>query len=1554
MDALKNRTRLACRVLSAFIAFTFSFTSVVPPAYAQSIASLNLPAPGAMVTPSVAFAPVLLKGMTIHPDNPLQFDFIIDSGNTNFTQDQIKDESERLVKYFLASMTIPKDDLWVNLSPYEKDRIIPDELGKTELGRDMLAQDYILKQLTASLIYPEKELGKEFWDKVYKQAKEKFGTTEIPVDTFNKVWILPETATVYEHGSTVYIVEAKLKVMLDSDYLAMGHNVTKSQSHTTNTGDVVTGDRVTTEIVKEIILPAIEKEVNEGQNFAPLRQIYHSLILAKWYKETIKNSLLSKVYVDKKLINGIRLEDGQWKGEDGSIIDSQSSIVDQIYNQYMEAYKKGVFNYIKEDYDRLSNETIPRKYFSGGIKGDVKIKKSNSPIKESANKKYQTTVGIKAQGKAGIASKITSAALAAMLAVTTCVGTGCGPNNPPATQQPPSSQQPSRQEVIDVSNWSIGQLIIALDNSKWEIQKTAAQELFRRNNVEGIALAREKLVWPRIRELHYALLGPWPNDYSEIIELGEIAVEPLKENLQDMEANTDTRKWSANLLGQIGRFDDVLPVLASVFNPPPGIYYAWWHVTEAIEGIKDLIQRQPDPFEKSLELFMTHPEAGVRAAVAEVLSDLKDTRAVEPLLAALSDLSPDVREAAADALGVIGDTRAVEPLIILLNDPKFYIRFSATRALGRIGDARAVDPLIKTLQSDLQDRVREGAAEALGQIKDFRVVEPLQNALLQDSFSWVRQKAAEALGGIGDARAVDSLIIALLNDPDVESFLSVRETAATALGKIGDARAVDPLLEAIYVNSNYFIIKAAIDSLGKIRNPKTIGPLHEILYYNFPKVSVEDKTHLKAHTILAIGNIGGIEAISIMLEIANSTFEKLVRTTAIDALGEIGDGSTIPALENLANNDPNVYVRGSAYFAIDKINNRINGSSQLGASSPVTMKSVALGVLAPFVLSMALQKPVLAEEKVIFEMPASKMGQTLFETIEQRELNFLKILLNSDINVNVRDAYGQTALMLASFKGSTEIVKMLLDKGADVNIASNEGRTALMLASKYGHVDVLELLLQKDANINVGTTEGWTALILASQEGHADIVKILLTKGAKIDTKTRIGWTALMAASQEGHADIVRLLLDKGVNVDIKNERGVTALAGAVIMGHFEVVKLLLDKKANINIRDFNGNTALMKAASRGDTKITQLLLDKGADTTIVNTDRVTALGIGASKGHFDVVKLFLGRNVDIATKDILGNSVFLNAVYRGHENIVKILLDYGADVNEENDIGQTALMMAAGEGYANIANLLIDKGANIHVKNERKDTALMMTAYKGSTDIAKLLIDKGVDISAKNFLGETALIEAAYWGSTEIVKLLLEKKADINVQNKFGHTALIRAVSESHIEIIKLLIDKNANVNIQDEDNKTALDFAKQKGQRDIIKILLKAGAKEGQSSSPAGEEAGSKKKIEAGRGKTEEGSIAANDVGGIDMNEIDLDREGAGVDIQFDPAELQGLIDTGIDGFAPVIINITPLPSVLPLLGLDPVVREEEMDISFSADNPDEYGEIIEENFAISYESG
>src|SRR5471030_648692 len=183
----------------------------------------RLPAPGTMVHLSPPLDPPMLKGIKVHPDNPFRFDFILDKGDSELSNDQLKDESTKLIKYFLASLTVPEKDLWVNLSPYEKDRIIPQSFGLTEMGRDLLAEDYMLKQITASLIYPEGKTGKKFWKRIYAEAAKKFGTTNIPINTFNKVWIVPEKAVVFENAKagTAYVVESKLKVMLEQDYLSL-------------------------------------------------------------------------------------------------------------------------------------------------------------------------------------------------------------------------------------------------------------------------------------------------------------------------------------------------------------------------------------------------------------------------------------------------------------------------------------------------------------------------------------------------------------------------------------------------------------------------------------------------------------------------------------------------------------------------------------------------------------------------------------------------------------------------------------------------------------------------------------------------------------------------------------------------------------------------------------------------------------------------------------------------------------------------------------------------------------------------------------------------------------------------------------------------------------------------------------------------------------------------------------------------------------------------------------------------------------------------------------
>src|ERR1700679_2537920 len=155
------------KTLSLSVIICFFLTSLTPYPVAHADSVLGLPAPGTMINLSPAYQPVIIKGLTVHKDNPFLFDFIVDVGQDHLQGPALKKEGEKLIKYFLASLAIPQKDLWVNLSPYEKDRIVPQALGQTEMGRDLLAQDYMLKQITASLIYPEKNLGKEFWDKVY-------------------------------------------------------------------------------------------------------------------------------------------------------------------------------------------------------------------------------------------------------------------------------------------------------------------------------------------------------------------------------------------------------------------------------------------------------------------------------------------------------------------------------------------------------------------------------------------------------------------------------------------------------------------------------------------------------------------------------------------------------------------------------------------------------------------------------------------------------------------------------------------------------------------------------------------------------------------------------------------------------------------------------------------------------------------------------------------------------------------------------------------------------------------------------------------------------------------------------------------------------------------------------------------------------------------------------------------------------------------------------------------------------------------------------------------
>lgn len=316
--------------------------------FAQAAVLSYMPEPSQRIALSPIYDLPLLKGLVFSADSPFYFTFLIQRGNIAREEALIRLEVDKIAKYFLAALTLPGDDLWVNLSPYEKDRISTDNLAMTDLGKDMLGEDYVLKQFVASITYPEEGPGKEFWSKVYKRLEQKFGTAKIPVNTFQKVWIMPDKIKVVEGPDRAMIESARLKVMMDDDYLAMSKNT----AGVTSGRDKQAKD-ISNQAMREVIIPLIEQEVNEGKHFAHLRQIYHAIVLANWFKEKLKDTILNRVYFGKARLKGCDVVDPQ--------------IREKIYNVYTQAFRRGVYNYIK-------TEAVPgnpfkkyrRQYISGG------------------------------------------------------------------------------------------------------------------------------------------------------------------------------------------------------------------------------------------------------------------------------------------------------------------------------------------------------------------------------------------------------------------------------------------------------------------------------------------------------------------------------------------------------------------------------------------------------------------------------------------------------------------------------------------------------------------------------------------------------------------------------------------------------------------------------------------------------------------------------------------------------------------------------------------------------------------------------------------------------------------------------------------------------------------------------------------------------------------------------------------------------------------------------------------------------------------------------------
>jgi HEAT repeat protein len=183
----------------------------------------------------------------------------------------------------------------------------------------------------------------------------------------------------------------------------------------------------------------------------------------------------------------------------------------------------------------------------------------------------------------------------------------------------------------------------------------------------------------------------------------------------------------------------------------------------------------------------------------------------------------------------------------------------------------------------------------------------------------VRRYLVLALGKLGDRSAVPVLLKST-QDPDPETRLY----SIWALGMLGDPRAVDTVLEASS-SEDSGVRKMAAYVAGKLGDPRVVPRLEVLLEDRVPDVRWNS-----AIALATLGDGSGIAVLRSMIDrealarqaALSADQAETAMVNALKALAILRDEGTVPLLEKVAREDPNLRVRDAARRAIEATKKR--------------------------------------------------------------------------------------------------------------------------------------------------------------------------------------------------------------------------------------------------------------------------------------------------------------------------------------------------------------------------------------------------------------------------------------------------------------------------------------------------------------------------------------------------------------------------------------------------------------------------------------------------------
>lgn len=443
-----------------------------------------------------------------------------------------------------------------------------------------------------------------------------------------------------------------------------------------------------------------------------------------------------------------------------------------------------------------------------------------------------------------------------------------------------------------------------------------------------------------------------------------------------------------------------------------------------------------------------------------------------------------------------------------------------------------------------------------------------------------------------------------------------------------------------------------------------------------------------------------------------------------------------------------------------------------------------------------------------------------------------------DLNA-VNEADGATTvLMVAALKAYRPLLSRLLERPeVDKNIRNMRGYTALALAATRSDPVVVETLLDY-VNVDTPNNIGSTPLIIAAEGGKADMVIAMLKKNADWRPQNQDGDTAFSKAVIHGHVSVVRALLNHGVEHHVAEGSKRTLLHVACSSGKTKptMIDLLLEKGLQIDEQGDRGDTPLHNAARTGNTDVIRTLLNLGADQLIEDHEHRSPLTVAWQNGHSNLVKLLQSHAIHkgITSANLSEDSrlpLWSMAKLHYKDLLQESLLKENSRIHERDpDTESTALHWAIRTNDLEIAKMLLEAGAETGDVDDHKRTPLHIAAYTENYEAAELLLEFHADPSVRSSWDLTpyaiALSRKTYPLAVRHLEALVLKPLEASHLIDEGsprdtQATFCAAVQMGLFDVVLLLSKHKVDLEGRNEQGMTVIELAEASGNDELLDWL-------------------------------------------------------------------------------------------------------------------------------------